>query len=161
MQNLSELLQRLIASGVEFVLVGGFAGVAHGVTLVTRDVDICCRFSESNLMRIQNAVADLHPVHRSRHDLPLQLTPEQCASLKNLYLKTDLGIVDCLNEILAVGDFDEVLKHSVETELPSGKCRVLDITTLIRAKEALDRDQDRIAVKQLRAINERQSKGSS
>jgi hypothetical protein len=44
MQNLSELTRRLIASQVEFVLVGGFAAAAHGVTLVTRDVDICCRF---------------------------------------------------------------------------------------------------------------------
>ena len=45
MQNLSELLRRLIAGNVEFVLVGGFAAVAHGVTLVTRDVDVCGRFS--------------------------------------------------------------------------------------------------------------------
>ena len=102
MQNLSELVRRLISSDVEFVLVGGFAAVAHGVMLVTQDVDICCRFTEANLMRIQAALADLHPVHRSRPDLPLALTPEQCASLKNLYLKTDFGIVDCLGEVLGV-----------------------------------------------------------
>jgi hypothetical protein len=32
MQNLSELMHRLISSQVEFVLVGGFAAAAHGVT---------------------------------------------------------------------------------------------------------------------------------
>jgi hypothetical protein len=158
MQNLSELTRRLISSQVEFVLVGGFAAVAHGVTLVTRDVDICCRFSEANLMRIQKAFADLHPVHRSRPDLPLDLTPEQCASLKNLYLKTDLGIVDCLSEVLAVGDFDEVAKHSVEVVLPSGKCRVLDLDALIRAKEAMNRDHDKITVKHLLEIQKRSNK---
>ena len=79
MQSLSELTRRLIEGRVEFVLIGGFAAVASGVTLVTRDVDICCRFSEANLMRIQKAFADLHPTHRSRPDLPLALTPEQCA----------------------------------------------------------------------------------
>src|SRR5436305_15217964 len=100
MQNLSQLLERLISAEVEFVLVGGFAAVAYGVTLVTRDVDICCRFTEANLMRIQNSFADLHTTHRSRPDLPLALTPEQCASLKNLYLKTDLGNVDCLGVVL-------------------------------------------------------------
>ena len=114
MQNLSELLRRLITAEVEFVLVGGFAALAHGVTLVTRDVDICCRFTETNLMRIQRAFADLHPVHRSRPDLPLDLTKEQCARLKNLYVKTDLGVVDCLGEILGVGDFDEVAKLPLE-----------------------------------------------
>jgi hypothetical protein len=152
MQNLSELTRRLISSQVEFVLVGGFAAVAHGVTLVTRDVDICCRFSEANLMRIQKAFADLHPAHRSRPDLPLELTPEQCASLKYLYLKTDLGVVDCLGEILGVGSFDEVQKHSVEVELPYGKCRILGIDSLIRAKEAMNRDRDRLTVKYLKEI---------
>ena len=156
MQNLSELTRRLISSRVEFVLVGGFAAVAHGVTLVTRDVDICCRFSEANLMRIQKAFVDLHPVHRSQPDLPLELTPEQCVSLKNLYLKTDLGVVDCLGEILGVGNFDEVLKRSVEVELPYGKCRILNIEALIRSKEAMNRDHDRITVKYLKEIKKQQ-----
>lgn len=157
MQNLSELTRRLISSQVEFVLIGGFAAVAHGVTLVTRDVDICCRFSEANLMRLQEAFSDLHPVHRSRPDLPLALTAEQCASLKNLYLKTDLGIIDCLGEVLGVGNFEEVLNQSIEVELPYGKCRILDIEALIRAKEAMNRDQDRIAVKYLKEIKKQQS----
>jgi hypothetical protein len=157
MQNLSELTRRLIESQVEFVLVGGFAAVAHGVALVTRDVDICCRFSETNLMRIQKAFADLHPVHRSRPDMPLELTPTQCAGLKNLYLKTDLGVVDCLGAVLGVGNFEEVWKHSVEVELPYGNCRIIDIETLIRAKEAMNRDHDLITVKHLKEIIKQQS----
>lgn len=157
MQDLSELVRRLITSQVEFVLIGGFAAVAHGVTLVTRDVDVCCRLSEPNLMRLQQAFADLHPVHRSRPDMPLDLTPQQCARLKNLHLKTDLGFVDCLGEVLGVGAFDEVARHSVEIELPSGKCRVLDIDALIRSKEAMNRDHDQITVKQLEQIKNRTS----
>jgi len=158
MQNLSELLRRLIAAEVEFVLVGGFAAVAHGVPLVTRDVDICCRFTEANLMRIQRAFADLHPVHRSRPDLPLDLTKEQCASLKNLYIRTDLGVVDCLGEILGVGGFDEVAKHGIDVDLPGGKYRVLDLDGFIRAKEAMGRRQDRITVKHLQEIQKRQAR---
>ena len=152
MQNLSELARRLIASHVEFVLVGGFAAVAHGVTLVTRDVDICIRLEAENFSRIQHAFADLHPVHRSRPDQPLVLAPGQCAELKNLYLKTDLGIVDCLGEVLGISRFQEALEHSVEVELPCGRCRILGIDALIRAKEAMNRDHDRITVKQLQEI---------
>jgi len=158
MQSLSELVRRLITSEVEFVLVGGFAAVAHGVTLVTRDVDICCRFTEANLMRVQRAFADLHPVHRSRADMPLQLTTEQCASLRNLHLKTDLGVVDCLGEVLGVGDFEAALRESVEVELPYGKCRILDIDALIRAKEAMNRDHDIITVKYLKEIKRQQGR---
>jgi hypothetical protein len=156
MQNLAELTKRLIEANVEFVLVGGFAAIAHGVLRSTRDVDVCCRFSEENLMRIQQALAGLHPVYRPRTDLPLELTPELCASLKNLYLKTDLGILDCLGEIKGVGGFDEVVRHSVELELPIGKCRVIDLETLIIAKEAMDRDHDRITVRDLKEIKKRQ-----
>lgn len=159
MQNLSELTRRLVESQVEFVLIGGFAAVAHGATLVTRDVDICCRFSEANLKRIQHALSQLHPVHRSRPDLPLDLTPEQCSSLKNLYLKTDLGVVDCLSEVRGIGDFDAVVEQSVEVNLPFGPCRILDIEGLIRAKEAMNRDHDRITVRQLREIKRRQQSG--
>jgi hypothetical protein len=158
MQNLSELVRRLIAAEVEFVLVGGFAAVAHGVTLVTRDVDICCRFTAANLMRIQKAFADLHPVHRSRPDLPLDLTPEQRASLKNLYVRTDLGVVDCLGEVLGLGGFDQVAQRAVEVDVPGGKCRVLDLEALIRAKEAMARDHDRITVRQLKEIQKRQAR---
>jgi hypothetical protein len=158
MQNLTELTRRLIEAKVEFVLVGGFAAVAHGATLVTRDVDICCRFTEVNLLRIQSSLADLHPTHRSRPDLPLALTHEQCADLKNLYLKTDLGIVDCLGEVLGLGDFKVVLKHSIELELPFGNCRILNLDALIRAKEAMGREHDLIAVRQLREIKKRQQR---
>ncbi len=159
MQNLSELTRRLVESQVEFVLIGGFAAVAHGATLVTRDVDICCRFSEANLKRIQDALGQLHPVHRSRPNLPLDLTPDQCSSLKNLYLKTDLGVLDCLSEVHGIGNFDAVVEQSVEVNLPFGPCRILDIDGLIRAKEAMNRDHDRITVRQLREIKKRQQSG--
>ena len=119
-------------------------------------MDVCCRFEETNLARIQKALADLHPTHRSRPDLPLALTPEQCASLKNLYLSTDIGRVDCLGEVLGVGDFERVLAHSIAVELPMGRCKILDLEALIRAKEAMNRDHDRITVRQLREIQKRQ-----
>jgi hypothetical protein len=63
--------------------------------------------------------------------------------------------VDCLGEVLGIGDFDEVAKHSIELELPAGKCRVMDIDALIRAKEAMNRDHDQITVKELKEIKKR------
>lgn len=92
MLDLEKLLKRLVANRVEFVIVGGYAAVAHGVTLVTRDVDICCQFSAKNLLNLQRAVKDLHPVHcQTPQQIPLELTAKNCARWKNLYLKTDLG----------------------------------------------------------------------
>jgi hypothetical protein len=152
MRLLDRLIERLVAAEVEFVLVGGLAAMAHGSSQNTQDVDICCRFSEENLMRIQRAVADLHPVHRMAPEFALSLTPEQCARLKNLYVKTDFGVLDCLGEVKAVGSYDDVLLHSVEIDVLGGRIRILDIATLIKAKEAMGRPHDLVAVQHLKAV---------
>jgi hypothetical protein len=156
MPNLESLLERLVRSRVAFVVVGGFAAVAHGVSLLTEDVDVCCRFTPANLLKLQAALRDLHPVHRmTPARLPLALTPQSCVRLKNLYLDTDYGQLDCLGEVKGIGDYQSVAKCSVVVDLPFGPCRVLDIAALIRSKEAMDRPRDRAAIVQLRAIKER------
>lgn len=152
MQHLNQLLARLIQGDVEFVLVGGLAAAIHGSPLTTRDVDVCCRFSEDNLMKLHKALASLHPVHRMRPDLPFELTPELCASLKNLYLKTDLGILDCLGSVLGVGNYEEVARRSMALTLPIGTIRILTIDTLIQAKEAMGRPHDLLTIQHLQAI---------
>jgi hypothetical protein len=155
--DLELLLNRLIQGDVEFVIVGGFAAVAHGVSLPTQDIDVCCRFTPENLLKLQEAITDLHPVHRMVPSRPpLQLTVETCAGLRNLYLDTDWGQLDCLGEILGLGQYQEVADLSVSVELSSGACRILTIDALIRAKEAMGRQRDREAALQLRAIRERQ-----
>jgi hypothetical protein len=156
MAQLNKLVERLISRRVEFVLVGGFAAVAHGVTLMTQDIDVCCRFRPENLRAIEAAVVDLHPVHRmTSQKLPLILTDELCASLKNLYLDTDWGPLDCLSSVLGIGDFDEVKRRSIEVAITAGTCRVLDIDALIEAKSATNRTHDRMTILQLKAIKER------
>jgi len=156
MNSLATMLTTLAQGDVEFVLVGGYAAVTHGVSLVTQDVDICCRFSKENLLRLQAALAGLHPRHRmTPQKLPLQLTDELCTGLKNLYLETDLCVLDCLSEVAGVGGFDGVLAHSLEIAFPGGRFRVLDLDRLIQAKEAMNRPHDQLTVTQLRAIRER------
>jgi hypothetical protein len=156
MRDLESLLERLIKHRVEFVLVGGFAAVAHGATLLTEDIDICCPFTAENLLKLDGAVRDLSPVHRlTPNRLPLELTPESITLLKNLYLDTDYGQLDCLGVILGVGEFADVKNCSIEVRLPFGECRVLKIDALIAAKEALNRPRDKLAIRQLQAIRER------
>jgi len=155
MSDLEGLLSRLIVGRVDFVVVGGFAAVAHGSTLMTRDVDICCGFSVENLMLLQQAVADLHPVHRmTPKRLPLALTPDSCGQLQNLYLHTDLGQLDCLSCVSGVGDFEAVKAKSIAVSLPKGPCRILSLDALIQAKEAMGRERDKEVILHLKAIRE-------
>ena len=153
MPELESLLERLIRHDVEFVIVGGFAALAHGVSLMTEDIDICCPFNEGNLRRLEQAVADLDPVHRmTPNRLPFQLTPDLIPALKNLYLRTDLGMLDCLSNVKGLGDYPAVKEASIPLELPIGTCRLLSIDALIKAKEAMGRPHDLITVQHLRAV---------
>jgi hypothetical protein len=156
MEHLSQILERLNRGGVEYVLVGGLAGVFHGVPLVTRDVDICMPFTEANLLRLESALTGLHPVHRQTpQQLPFSVVEDFPRGLKNVCLRTDLGVLDCLGEIKGVGDFMEVRRRSVRADLPIGPCHILDLSALMDAKSALDRPQDRLALLHLRRIAEK------
>lgn len=157
--NLIDILQRLSASQVDFVIIGGFAAVAHGSTLVTQDIDICCEFSEINLNKLQKAIEDIHPVHRlTPKRIPLRITPGFCKGLKNLYLDTDLGTLDCLSSVLGIGNFKKVKKCSIKIKgMNSQMFRVLSLDALILAKEAMGRPKDKETVIQLQAILDQKS----
>jgi predicted nucleotidyltransferase len=149
------LLRRLVKAGVNFVIVGGYAGVVHGCTFVTQDIDICCDFAPRNLLALQKAIADLHPVHRMTPGRqPLELTAENAGQFKNLHLDTDLGHLDCLSEIQGLGGCEEVAKASQTIEIEGMPLRVLTIAALIVTKEAMNRPRDQEAVRQLKAIKE-------
>lgn len=155
-QNDKALLSRLVENQVEFVVIGGVCGVFHGASLVTLDLDICCRFGSENLRRIEVAVKDLNPHHRlTANKLPLELTDELCGRLKNLYLSTDLGILDCLSEVAGVGSYEQVLQRSVLRSTSYGEFHILDLDALIAAKLAVGREKDLDAVKLLVAIKEK------
>jgi hypothetical protein len=158
-QDDKALLSRLQSHHVDFVIIGGVCGLMHGVPLVTRDLDICCSFTKENLRRLESAVTDLHPFHRlAANKLPLQLTDELCSRLKNLYLHTDLGTLDCLSEVAGIGGYEQALERSVSYQLSYGDFRILSIDALIAAKEAVGRERDREAVRYLRAIKERKDR---
>jgi len=41
MLDLRGIVERLVRGGVDFVIIGGYAAVAHGSSLMTQDVDVC------------------------------------------------------------------------------------------------------------------------
>lgn len=156
MSDLQRLLQRLDDAGIPFVLVGGYAAVLYGSSLVTRDVDVCAVLTPANVGKLRDAFRDFHPVHRlSSPEQSFVDVPEPGAALDNLYLRTDLGTLDLLGSISGVGDYERVARDAVEVELFGRRVRAISLDDLIAAKEALGRDKDLMAAKELRAIREK------
>jgi len=157
--NLNQLLQRLCDADIEFVIVAGFAATLHGSSLVTRDLDVCAVLSSDNVEKLRNALRDLRPAHRfTPQKLSFLEIPDPGVPMLNLYLSTEMGPVDILGSIMGVGEFEQVRAGAIEVELFGRRCRVISLDDLIRAKEALGREKDLLAVKELKAIREKQSK---
>lgn len=155
-QNDQALLTRLKDNGLDFVVIGGVCAVFHGVPVATFDLDICCPFGEENVLRIESAVKDLHPVHRlTTNKLPLEMTRSSFASLKNLYLQTDLGKLDCLSELTGIGNYEQVSQQSISHGMSFGEFRMLSLDALIASKFATGREKDLAALKLLQAVKER------
>jgi hypothetical protein len=149
MPNLEKLVERLIQHEVEFVIIGGYAAMIYGVSCITYDVDVCGPLDLENLTRLHTALADLHPFHRmTPNEIPFLLNEGFERGLKNFYLKTDLGQIDFLGHLPDVGDCTFVRPLN----LAYGQCRLLDIPTLINAKQAVGRPKDLHVVTELRAI---------
>ena len=143
----------LVMNGVEFVIVGGFAGVVHGCTYVTQDIDICCDFSPANMLLLQKAISDLDPVHRiTPNRKKLKLSDKTCAQFKNLYLDTKKGQLDCLSFIDGLGDYNRTKQESELIEVEDMKIWVLSLDALIKSKRALNRPRDKEAILQLESI---------
>ncbi|MFK5173400.1 hypothetical protein ACI3QN_12875, partial [Propionibacterium freudenreichii] len=86
------LIQLLRQQNVDFVIIGGFAGVLYGSTLVTRDLDICALLTSENIEKLRNILRPFNPRHRmTPQKLSFLTEPREISSIKNLYLDTDLG----------------------------------------------------------------------
>lgn len=136
------LLRALTVGEVEFVLVGGYSAMLHGSSLMTRDVDVVCPMSLENV-----------------HRLSAQLFTRQDAERddwKNLYLKTDLGVLDCLSEVKGLGDYDACRQRSIRIELGDLLIRGLSLDALIEAKRAMGRPRDLHTAEELEMIRTRQ-----
>ncbi len=155
MTQLNRLIDRLCDADIDFVIVGGFAGVLHGSTLVTRDLDVCAVLTFENVAKLREVFRDVKPTHRlTPQRLSFLDNPSADVEVHNLYLETNLGPVDILSSIKGVGDYAQVRQASVAIELFGRRCRVISIEDLIRAKESLARPKDLLAAEELRAILE-------
>ena len=151
-----DILRRLSEYGTDFVVIGGTAGVAHGSSLVTEDLEVCVPLTHENVSRILAALADLNPRWRmppSRPPVPLDAS--KLAGFKNLYILSDWGQVDFLSEITGIGDYAEVSRRSVTLDISGRPCRVLSLDALIEAKRAMGRPKDIQAAIELEAIRGR------
>ncbi|MDZ4677742.1 MAG: nucleotidyltransferase [Oligoflexia bacterium] len=151
MQNLNTLLKTLLENKIDFVLIGGYAAVLHGATQVTQDIDICAVLSEENLEKFRIALKDYDPRYRMNPNFKPSLLdyPPPNQKSENLYLTTTIGILDVLNKVHPVGDFQRINSKAVSVNLFGHLCKVISLDDLIEVKKSMTREKDKSILKEL------------
>lgn len=158
MTDFERLVRVLTEAGVEFVVVGGVAAVAHGSARLTQDLDVVYARTPDNLERLVSALAPLAPYLRGAPpSLPFRWDTDTVRRGLNFTLTTACGDIDLLGEITAGGGYDDLLPHTIVLPLFGLPCRCLDLEWLIRVKRAAGRPKDLVALAELEALREEAS----
>jgi len=153
--DITALLLALTEANIDFIVVGGVAGVLHGSSLQTKDLDIVHRRDPANVDRLLLLLTRLDAHHRN--DLGnrrLTLTREMLLGSGQINLATTLGPLDPLCELGPGQGYEQLLPHTVVVEDENMRIRVLDLPTLIDVKSRVGRPKDKLAIAHLVALLE-------
>ena len=141
-QDFKDLLSALNAEDAEYLIVGAHAVIAYTEPRFTKDLDILVRPVPDNARKVYQAL--------SRFGAPLQeIKAEDFLDNDVIY---QIGIapnrIDILTSIAGVA-FEEALADSRLIDYDGVPVRIMGRDTLIRAKKAANRPQDRLDVEKM------------
>lgn len=139
------LIARLSDAEVEFVVIGGMAGVLHGAPIATNDLDIVHRRTPDNVTRLLRVLDAVDAVKRA-DSRRLRPTESWFLGRGHILLDTSAGPIDVLCELDEGRDFDWVLARSVVVPQGGRRIQVVDLPTLIELKTLAGRPKDRLTI---------------
>jgi hypothetical protein len=141
------LLNALDRHDVDFVLVGGLAGIAHGSSYPTYDLDIAYSRDRPNFERLVDALREIGVSLRGAPaDSPFQLDAATLANGANFTFDTEYGSFDILGDVAGIKGYDELRRGSKEEEVFGIQVRIASLDHLIAMKRAANRPKDQLMV---------------
>lgn len=141
------LLNALAHHGVDFVLVGGMAGIALGSSYPTYDLDVAYARDEINLERLARALRELRVSLRVKGevaDLPFIADARSLANGANFTFMTEFGMFDVLGDLAGVRSYEDLRRDATIEEVEGHRIRVASIDHLIAMKRAANRPKDKL-----------------
>ena len=145
------LVRALAAGGVDYVVIGGFAVISHGVVRVTKDLDIVPGPDRRNLERLAACLDGLGVVQLGAGDFAaneMSFDPTRAEDLAdggNFRLESRLGTLDVMRWVSGV-DADHahavLAADAVDAEVEGVTVRVCSLAHLRAMKRAAGRPQD-------------------
>ncbi len=141
--DLSALLEGLLRSDVEFILVGGLAAVIQGAPITTIDADIVHRQSPENISRLFAFLESVNAVYRRPDGIIIAPKKKDFSKAGHVLLTTCLGPLDVLAFIEGGKTYDDLYRHSVQIDFRGRAIRVLDIKMLTELKRISKSPEDK------------------
>jgi hypothetical protein len=148
------ILEVLTRHRVDFILIGGFAGVVHGSPLLTHDVDVVPEGEGSNLARLSGALTELEAKVRNGDEAPLPFRHDATSLAGAVFwnLSTRFGDLDITFSPSGTDGYRDLHRGSIRVNVSHIKVEVAALADIIRSKEAAGRDKDRRALPILREL---------
>jgi hypothetical protein len=135
---------------VEYIMIGGFAAILHGVSRITQDVDIWIKDTVENRQKLRKTIADLN-----LGDYKELETMEFVPGWTTVYLTKGLELdIYTSMKAFSQASFEECAKKAVIAEIESVPVPFLHINDLLKEKAATARPKDLLDVEELNKIKE-------
>jgi hypothetical protein len=150
-----KLLPALVQAKIEFILIGGVAGIVHGSSRLTYDVDVVYARTSADFIRLADALKPYAPYLRGAPPgLPFKFDVPTLRHGLNFTLTTKLGDLDLLGEAVGGGGYRDLLQHTFNVEAFGVRFKCVDLPTLIKLKRAAGRPKDLESLAELQALLE-------
>jgi short-subunit dehydrogenase len=147
--QVKELLQALDRHGVDFIVIGGVAGLAHGSSYPTYDLDVVYARDVSNLERLAAALAEIGVTLRGAPaDLPFTPDARTLENGANFTFETEWGSFDILADAAGMRDYEAIRADSRMDTIEGVEVRIVSLDDLIAMKRAANRTKDKLMVEE-------------
>jgi hypothetical protein len=148
--RLDSVVEALNAAHARFVVIGGFAVIAHRYVRATVDCDLLIPEDADNDERIVTALKKLG-ARRASDGAPVQ--PELLRGAEHLRVLSDAGLVDLLREGVPPLDFDTVTAGALTADYGTGTFLIAGLGSLVAFKRLAGRPQDQRDLEALAEIH--------
>lgn len=148
------ILSVLARHEVNCIVIGGWAAVAQGSPIPTRDVDVVPELEGENLNRLSAALTELDARVRNDSDEPLPFRHDATSLAASVFwnLTTKHGDLDLTFQPSGTQGYADLKRDAIAVTLRGTPVLLASLADIVRSKEAAGRDKDRRALPILREL---------